>query len=84
MTEEKSKLLISYSTVNGLTKNICEFMSEKLNKDKEISISSLEESDKFNLSDLRKIVLGASVRYRYHQRNIYEFINTNKEKLSKF
>ena len=59
MTEKKSKLLILYSTVDGHTKYICEYMSEKLNKDKEITISSFEESDKFNLSDFSEIVLGA-------------------------
>ena len=83
MTEEKSKLLILYSTVDGHTKYICEYMSEKLNKDKEITISSLEESDKFNLSDFSEIVLGASVRYGYHRKNVYEFINTNKKTLEK-
>ena len=83
MTKKKSKLLILYSTVDGHTKYICEYMSEKLNKDKEITISSLEESDKFNLSDFSEIVLGASVRYGYHRKNVYEFINTNKETLEK-
>ena len=43
MTEVKSKLLILYSTVDGHTKHICEYMSEKLNKDKEINIFSLYE-----------------------------------------
>ena len=81
MTEKKSKLLILYSTVDGHTKYICEYMSEKLNKDKEITISSLEESDEFNLSDFSEIVLGASVRYGYHRKNVYEFINTNKATL---
>ena len=83
MTEEKSKLLILYSTVDGHTKHICEYMSEKLNKSKDITISSLEESDKFNLSDFSEIVIGASVRYGYHRKNVYEFINTNKETLEK-
>ena len=76
-------LLILYSTVDGHTKHICEYMSEKLNKDKEITISSVEESDKFNLSDFSEIVLGASVRYGYHRKNVYDFINTNKEILEK-
>ena len=58
-------------------------MSEKLNKEKNITISSVEESDKFNLSDFSEIVLGASVRYGYHRKNVYEFINTNKETLEK-
>ena len=83
MTEEKSKLLILYSTVDGHTKHICEYMSEKLNKKKEITISPIEESNQFNLSDFSEIVLGASVRYGYHRKNVYEFINTYKEILEK-
>ena len=81
MTEEKSKLLILYSTVDGHTKNICEYMSEKLTKEKQISIASIEESAQYNLSDFNEIVLGASVRYGYHRKNVYEFIKTNKETL---
>ena len=58
-------------------------MSEKLNKEKNITISSVEESDKFNLSDFSEIVLGASVRYGYHRKNVYEFVKTNKATLEK-
>ena len=83
MTVEQSKLLILYSTVDGHTKHICEYMLEKLNKEKDITISSVEDSDQFNLSDFNEIVLGASVRYGYHRKNVYEFINTNKETLDK-
>ena len=83
MSEEKSKLLILYSTVDGHTKHICEYMSEKLTKEKQISISSIEESAQYNLSDFNEIVLGASVRYGYHRKNVYEFVKTNKETLDK-
>ena len=83
MTEGKSKLLILYSTVDGHTKHICEYMSEKLNKEKEITIASVEECNQFDLSDFSEVVLGASVRYGYHRKNVYEFINTHKEILEK-
>ena len=83
MTKGKSNLLILYSTVDGHTKHICEYMVEKLNKEKDISIASIEESDKYNLSDFQEIVLGASVRYGYHRKNVYEFIKVNKELLEK-
>ncbi len=79
MTEEKSKLLILYSTVDGHTKHICEYISEKLDKEKDISIAPVEESHKHNLGDFSEIVLGASVRYGYHRKNVYEFIKTHKE-----
>ena len=83
MTEEKSKLLILYSTVDGHTKHICEYMSKKLIKEKEIIIAPIEEYNQYNLSDFNEIVLGASVRYGYHRKNVYEFIKTNKETLDK-
>tara|TARA_B100000965_G_scaffold314309_1_gene274369 strand:- start:70 stop:606 length:537 start_codon:yes stop_codon:yes gene_type:complete len=83
VTEEKSKLLILYSTVDGHTKHICEYIADKLNNDKDITISSVEKSNQFNLSDFTEIVLGASVRYGYHRKNVYEYINTNKDILEK-
>ena len=75
---KKSKLLIIYSTVDGHTKNICEYINKKLKNKKIISISSLEDSVKFNLEQFDEIVIGASVRYGYHRKNVYEFIRKNK------
>ena len=75
---KKSKLLILYSTVDGHTKNICEYINKRLNNKKDISISSLEDSEKFNLKQFNEIVIGASVRYGYHRKNVYEFIRNNK------
>ena len=83
MTEEKSKLLILYSTVDGHTKHICEYISEKLNKEKIISVSPIEESGQYQLSEFKEIVIGASVRYGYHRKNVYEFIQENRETLEK-
>ena len=79
MATKKSKLLILYSTVDGHTKHICEYMKKKLNGIKEINISSVEESDQYSLSSFDEIVIGASVRYGYHRKNVYEFIASNKE-----
>ena len=78
---KKSKLLILYSTVDGHTRNICEYINKKLKNKKNISISSLEDSAKYNLSLFDEIVIGASVRYGYHRRNVYEFIRKNKSTL---
>ena len=76
---KKSKLLILYSTVDGHTKNICDYINKKLKNKRNISISSLEDSVKFNLKHFDEIVIGASVRYGYHRKNLYSFINKNKE-----
>ena len=79
---KKSKLLILYSTVDGHTKKICEYINKKLKNKRIISISSLEDSVKFNLEQFDEIVIGASVRYGYHRKNVYEFIRNNKSILN--
>ncbi len=79
----KSRLLILYSTVDGHTKNICEYITKKLKNRKNITIYSLEESNKTSLSDFDAIIIGASVRYGYHRKNLYKFILNNKDVLNK-
>ena len=76
---KKSKLIILYSTVDGHTKHICEYIFKKLNNKKKIQISSIEESKKFDLNKYDEIIIGASVRYGYHRKNVYTLIETNKE-----
>ena len=79
----KSKLLILYSTVDGHTKDICNYIYKKLKGRKKVSIISVEDSANYNLSDFEEIVIGASVRYGYHRKNVYKFIQQNIEKLDK-
>ncbi len=79
----KSKLLILYSTVDGHTKDICNYIYKKLKGRKNISIISVEDSADYDLSDYEEIVIGASVRYGYHRKNVYKFIQQNIEKLEK-
>tara|TARA_Y100001970_G_C14050050_1_gene758460 strand:+ start:333 stop:869 length:537 start_codon:yes stop_codon:yes gene_type:complete len=83
MTEKKANLLILYSSVDGHTKSICEYIAKKLSLQKSISIYSMEESNKCNLDDFDEIVIGASIRYGYHRKNVYQFVNENKELLEK-
>ena len=79
----KSKLLILYSTVDGHTKDICNYIYKKLKGRKKVSIISIEDSANYNLNDFEEIVIGASVRYGYHRKNVYKFIQQNIEKLDK-
>ena len=79
----KSKLLILYSTVDGHTKDICNYIYKKLKERKNVSIVSVEDSANYDLSDFEEIVIGASVRYGYHRKNVYKFIQQNIEKLDK-
>ena len=79
----KTKLLILYSTVDGHTKDICNYIYKKLIGRKNVSIISVEDSANYDLSEFDEIVIGASVRYGYHRKNVYKFIQQNIEKLDK-
>ena len=83
MSEKKSKLLILYSTVDGHAKHICEYAQTKLKNDKDIVIASLDDDSEQKLADFDEILLGASVRYGFHRKNVYEFVRENKEELLK-
>ena len=65
--------------------NILAFQNiyKKLKGSKNVSIVSVEDSDNYDLSDFEEIVIGASVRYGYHRKNVYKFIQQNIEKLEK-
>ncbi len=82
MGKEKSSVLILYSTVDGHTKYICEYIENKLRKTKEIKLLPMENSHECNLDDFNEVVIGASVRYGYHRKNVYEFIDKNREALN--
>ena len=55
---KKSKLLILYSTIDGHTKDICEYIYKKLNGKKKVKIISIEESGNYDLSDWLRISVG--------------------------
>ena len=78
----KSRLLILYSTVDGHTKNICEYIKKKLKNRKIIHMSPIEEANDIVLKDFDEVVIGASVRYGYHRKNLYKYILTNKDILN--
>ena len=73
-----SKFLIIYSTTDGHTKIICERIKNFLTDGNLVELLSLEDSKKVNLSNFEKIIIGASIRYGKHSKELYKFINLNK------
>ena len=71
--------LIIYSTTYGHTKTICERITNFLTDRNEVKITSIDQATKFNLSDFNKIIIGASIRYGRHSRELYKFIDLNKK-----
>ena len=73
-----SKSLLIYSSVDGQTLKICNFIKDELSKQQHnIELYSITD---FNgdLNPYDKIVIGSSIRYGVHNEKIIEFINTNK------
>jgi len=73
-----SKFLIIYSTTDGHTKKICQRIKNFLTDGNLVELLSLEDSEKVNLSNFEKIIIGASIRYGKHSKKLYKFINLNK------
>ena len=74
--------LIIYSSTDGHTKTICSRLTNFLEHDGETKITSLEEVKKFDLSEFNKIIIGASIRYGKHSRELYKFVDLNKDVLN--
>ena len=78
-----SKFLIIQSTTDGHTKIICEKIKNFSKNSESIKLISLEEANDFNLQSYENIIIGASIRYGKHNKDLYKFINNNKETLEK-
>ena len=75
--------LIIYSSTDGQTKTICEKIKNFSKNNESVKLISLEEAHDFNLQSYENIIIGASIRYGKHNKNLYKFISSNKETLEK-
>ena len=73
-----SSFLIIYSSTDGHTKKICERIANFLNDGNLVRLLSLEDATKIDLSNFEKIIIGASIRYGKHSKELYKFINLKK------
>ena len=74
-----SDFLIIYSSTDGHTKTICEQMINLLDDGSLVNLVSLDEATKLNLIDFNKIIIGASIRYGKHSKELYKFIELNEK-----
>ena len=78
----KSTLII-YSTTDGQTKNICSRIGEFLSNDIPAKIISLNDATKNDIEKYDRVIIGASIRYGKHRKELFEFIETNLDELTK-
>ncbi|MDH2925804.1 menaquinone-dependent protoporphyrinogen IX dehydrogenase [Lonepinella koalarum] len=67
------KTLIVYSSHDGQTKKIAEFIASKLSGN--VEVRSISET--FSCDNVDKIIIGASIRYGYFNKQLYKFIKKN-------
>ena len=75
--------IIIYSSTDGQTKFICEKIKSFSKNSESIKLISLKEANDFNLQSYDDIIIGASIRYGKHNKDLYKFISSNKELLLK-
>ena len=77
-----SSFLIIYSSTDGHTKIICDRIKNSIKDGNLVEIVSLKNVKKIDLSNFEKIIIGASIRYGKHSKELYKFINLNKNTLN--
>ena len=77
------KIGIIYASVDGQTEKICNKIYQHfLKKNKEVKLYRIEEFD-IPILEFQTLVIGASIRYGHHNKQISEFIVQNKTALNK-
>ena len=76
------KIVLLYHTTDGHTVEICEAIKQEIDTaNNEITVVSLLEQPNFDISSFDKVVIGASIRYGYHHKVVFDFIKKNQELL---
>ena len=78
----KSTLII-YSSTDGQTKKICSRIQDCLGNDFYSNIMPMKEVAEDDLKKFDRIIIGASIRYGKHKKELYEFIDLHLDELAK-
>ena len=77
----KTKTGIIYSSVDGQTLKICNKLREGLlQNNQNVELFSITDFNE-DVTNYDKLIIGASIRYGVHNKEIIDFINTNKKQL---
>lgn len=75
-----ANILITYSTVDGHTLEICRRLKHVIEQQShEVALCSIEECYGQDLTAFDKIVIGASIRYGKHRLNVFDFIRSHQQ-----
>lgn len=76
-----ANILILYSTTDGHTRKICEFLQRHIEQqDNSVTLLSIDQAPA-DMDTYDKIVIGASIRYGKHAKAVYDFIRAYQPQL---
>ena len=75
--------LIIYSSTDGQTKKICLRIQSLLDQSIPSKLVPLNDASKEDLDKFERIIIGASIRYGKHKKELFEFINLNLDQITK-
>ena len=81
-----SRILIIYSTTDGHTLRICQRLQqviESRNSGQHVTLIPVEDCHQVDLRTFDKIVIGASIRYGRHSKQVVDFIKRNRQLLER-
>ncbi len=75
-----ANILIIYSTTDGHTREICKRLQQVIEQQSHlVTLISLNDDPNVDLIPFDKVVVGASVRYGKHPKQVYEFVKRNEQ-----
>lgn len=80
MPVENSRVLLLYSTVDGQTLRICERLAIRFRAcGKDVTVSEMAEEVASDMAKYDIVIIGASIRYGFHRRNVRDFMRQNRD-----
>lgn len=75
-------ILIVYSTTDGHTLAICRVLKQVIEgHGHAVTLSDVGDADRLDLARFDKIVIGASIRYGRHSRQVFDFVSRHQAEL---
>ena len=73
------KILIVYSSTDGHTINICKHIYKNLETVHDPELKDLKKIQQSDLENAEIIIIGASIRYGDHSKELYNFVRNHKK-----
>ncbi|MGD2053281.1 MAG: menaquinone-dependent protoporphyrinogen IX dehydrogenase [Gammaproteobacteria bacterium] len=74
-----ANILIMYSTTDGHTLEICQYLRQVIERNgNRVTLHSMDDGSDVDMRAFDKIVLGASIRYGKHSKQVYQQIKNSQ------